>query len=64
MIVVAGAILVPILCVVHLIRNRRDSLRLRATILQPVAGSAAYLMVEPLPGLLHRRETKTCTNIP
>jgi hypothetical protein len=44
-------ILVQICCVVHLIRNHRNSLWLWAIILLPIAGAAAYLIVEVLPGL-------------
>lgn len=51
-------ILVQILCVVHLIRNRRNSLWLWAIILLPIAGSAAYVVVEILPGLFGRREVR------
>lgn len=51
-------ILVQILCVVHLIRNNRNSLWLWAIILLPIAGSAAYLVVEVLPGLGRRREVR------
>src|SRR5687767_6512192 len=51
-------ILVQICCVVHLIRNNRNSLWLWAIILLPIAGSAAYLVVEILPGLGHRREVR------
>jgi hypothetical protein len=44
--------------VVHLIRNNRNSLWLWAIILLPIAGSAAYVVVEILPGLLQRREVR------
>src|SRR5687767_10274157 len=51
-------ILVQICCVVHLIRNNRNSLWLWAIILLPIAGSAAYVVVEVLPGLSQRREVR------
>jgi hypothetical protein len=51
-------ILVQIVCVVHLIRNNRPSLWLWAIILLPIAGSAAYAVVEILPGLGQRREVR------
>ncbi len=53
-----ATILVQIACVVHLIRNHRNSLWLWAIILLPIAGSAAYLVVEILPGLFQRREVR------
>jgi len=58
MILFIGTILVQILCVVHLIRNRRANLWLWAIILLPIAGSAAYIVVEILPGLFQRREVR------
>jgi FimV-like protein len=51
-------ILVQIVCVVHLIRNHRNSLWLWAIILLPIAGSAAYIVVEILPALYQRREVR------
>jgi FimV-like protein len=51
-------ILVQICCVVHLIRNHRNSLWLWAIILLPIAGAAAYLLVEVLPGMGRRREVR------
>jgi len=51
-------ILVQIGCVVHLIRNHRNTLWLWAIIFLPIAGSAAYLVVEILPGLFQRREVR------
>lgn len=51
-------VLVQIACVVHLIRNRRPNLWLWAIILLPIAGSAAYVVVEILPGLFQRREVR------
>jgi hypothetical protein len=44
--------------VVHLIRNGRNNLWLWAIILLPIAGSAAYFVVEILPGLFQRREVR------
>ncbi|HYI40940.1 MAG TPA: tetratricopeptide repeat protein [Allosphingosinicella sp.] len=58
MIFVGVTILVQILCVVHLIRNHRNSLWLWAIIGLPIAGSAAYCVVEILPGLFGRREVR------
>ncbi|HEX8238787.1 MAG TPA: tetratricopeptide repeat protein [Allosphingosinicella sp.] len=51
-------ILVQIGCVVHLIRNSRPTLWLWAIIFLPIAGSAAYVVVEVLPGLFQRREVR------
>lgn len=51
-------ILIQICCVVHLIRNHNASLWLWAIILLPIAGSAAYIVVEVLPGLSQRREVR------
>lgn len=58
MIFVVATVLVQIACVVHLIRNGRPSLWLWAIILLPIAGSAAYVVVEILPGLFGRREVR------
>lgn len=58
MIFVVATVLVQIACVVHLIRNRRPGLWLWAIILLPIAGSAAYVVVEILPGLFQRREVR------
>jgi hypothetical protein len=58
MILVVATVFVQIACVVHLIRNHRNSLWLWAIIGLPVAGSAAYLVVEVLPGLGGRREVR------
>jgi hypothetical protein len=58
MIFFVGTMLIQILCVVHLIRNRRNNLWLWAIILLPIAGSAAYFVVEILPGLFQRREVR------
>jgi hypothetical protein len=58
MIFFVGTVLVQILCVVHLIRNQRANLWLWAIILLPIAGSAAYILVEILPGLFRRREVR------
>jgi FimV-like protein len=51
-------VLVQIFCVIHLIRNRRNNLWLWAIIMLPIAGSAAYFIVEILPGLFQRREVR------
>lgn len=56
--IVIVTVLVQIFCVVHLIRNQRASLWLWAIILLPIAGSAAYIFVEILPGLVQRREVR------
>ncbi|HEX8483228.1 MAG TPA: tetratricopeptide repeat protein [Allosphingosinicella sp.] len=58
MIFFIATIAVQIACVVHLIRNHRNNLWLWAIILLPIAGSAAYLVVEILPGLFQRREVR------
>jgi hypothetical protein len=52
------SVLIQIACVVHLIRNHRPSLWLWAIIFLPIAGSAAYMVVEILPGLFQRREVR------
>ena len=58
MIFFLATILVQIACVVHLIRNHRNTLWLWAIIFLPIAGSAAYAVVEILPGLFQRREVR------
>ncbi|HEX6375364.1 MAG TPA: tetratricopeptide repeat protein [Allosphingosinicella sp.] len=58
MIFFIATIAVQIACVVHLFRNHRNSLWLWAIILLPIAGSAAYVVVEVLPGLFQRREVR------
>jgi FimV-like protein len=58
MIFFVATILIQICCVVHLIRNHRNNLWLWAIILLPIAGSAAYVIVEILPGLFQRREVR------
>ena len=58
MIFVVATVLIQIACVVHLIRNGRNTLWLWAIIALPFAGSAAYFAVEILPGLLGRREVR------
>jgi hypothetical protein len=58
MIFFIATILIQIACVVHLIRNHRNNLWLWAIIMLPIAGSAAYLVVEILPGLFQRREVR------
>ena len=58
MIFFIATILVQVACVVHLFRNHRNTLWLWAIILLPIAGSAAYVVVEVLPGLFQRREVR------
>lgn len=58
MIFIVATFLVQVACVVHLFRNHRNSLWLWAIILLPIAGSAAYAVVEILPGLGRRREVR------
>jgi FimV-like protein len=58
MIFFIATIAVQIACVVHLIRNHRNNLWLWAIILLPIAGAAAYVVVEILPGLFQRREVR------
>jgi len=49
---------IQVACVVHLFRNHRNNLWLWAIILLPIAGSAAYVVVEVIPGLFQRREVR------
>jgi FimV-like protein len=58
MIFILGSFLVQVACVVHLFRNHRNTLWLWAILLLPIAGSAAYVVVEILPGLFGRREVR------
>lgn len=58
MIFILGSFLVQVACVVHLFRNHRNTLWLWAILLLPIAGSAAYVVVEVLPGLFRRREVR------
>lgn len=58
MVFILGTFLVQVACVVHLFRNRRNTLWLWAILLLPIAGSAAYVVVEVLPGLFQRREVR------
>ncbi len=58
MIFILGSFLVQVACVVHLFRNHRNTLWLWAILLLPIAGSAAYAVVEILPGLFGRREVR------
>ncbi|MFL6845926.1 MAG: tetratricopeptide repeat protein [Allosphingosinicella sp.] len=53
-----ATIAIQIACVVHLFRNNRNNLWLWAIILLPIAGSAAYVVVEVLPGLGRSREVR------
>lgn len=50
--------LVQVACVVHLFRNNRNTLWLWAILLLPIAGSAAYLVVEVILPLFQRREVR------
>ena len=58
MIFILGTFLVQVACVVHLFRNHRNTLWLWAILLLPIAGSAAYVVVEVLPPLFRRREVR------
>lgn len=58
MVFILATFLVQVACVVHLFRNHRNSLWLWAILLLPIAGSAAYVVVEVLPGLFRRREVR------
>jgi hypothetical protein len=58
MLFILGTFLVQVACVVHLFRNHRNNLWLWAILLLPIAGSAAYVVVEVLPGLFRRREVR------
>jgi hypothetical protein len=58
MIFILGTFLVQLACVVHLFRNNRNTLWLWAILLLPIAGSAAYVVVEVLPPLFRRREVR------
>lgn len=58
MIFILGSFLVQVACVVHLFRNHRNTLWLWAILLLPIAGSAAYFVVEVLMPLFGRREVR------
>lgn len=58
MIFILGSFLGQVACVVHLFRNNRNTLWLWAILLLPLAGSAAYAVVEILLPLLGRREVR------
>lgn len=58
MIFILGTFLLQVACVVHLFRNHRNTLWLWAILLLPIAGSAAYAVVEILMPLLGRREVR------
>lgn len=58
MIFFIATILIQVACVVHLFRNHRNTLWLWAIILLPIAGSAAYVVVEVIPGLFQHREVR------
>ncbi len=58
MIFILGAFLIQVACVVHLFRNHRNTLWLWAILLLPIAGSAAYVVVEVLLPMFGRREVR------
>jgi FimV-like protein len=58
MIFILATFLVQVACVVHLFRNHRNTLWLWAILLLPIAGSAAYVVVEVLSPLVRRREVR------
>lgn len=58
MIFILGTFLFQVACVVHLFRNHRNTLWLWAILMLPIAGSAAYVVVEVLPPLFRRREVR------
>lgn len=51
-------ILVQILCVVHLMKSGRNKLWLTAIVFLPIAGSAAYFLLEILPDLTGNRHMR------
>lgn len=55
---ILGSFLIQVACVVHLFRNHRNTLWLWAILLLPIAGSAAYAVVEILLPLFQRREVR------
>lgn len=58
MVFILATFLVQVACVVHLFRNQRNTLWLWAILLLPIAGSAAYVVVEVLMPLFGRREVR------
>jgi FimV-like protein len=58
MVFILATFLVQVACVVHLFRNHRNTLWLWAILLLPIAGSAAYAVVEILMPLFGRREVR------
>lgn len=59
MILYLGMIAVQVLCIVDVIRSRRNQLWIMALVFLPVASAIAYLIVEVLPGLRGNRHIRT-----
>lgn len=55
------SILIQVLCIVHLIKSGANRLWLTAIIFLPMAGSAAYFLVEILPTLMGNRHVRHAT---
>ena len=53
------SLLLPVLCIVHLMRNSRNSMWITALIFLPIVGPLAYFIVEILPGLSGNRHVRT-----
>jgi hypothetical protein len=53
------SLILPILCLVHLMRNGRNQMWIMPLIFLPVIGAAAYFIVEILPGLQGNRHIRT-----
>lgn len=51
--------LIQICCVVHIIRTGRNQMWLLAVVFLPIAGSAAYFLLEVAPGLASGRQAQT-----
>lgn len=58
MIAAGGIMLLQILCIVHVIRNKRNQLWIGALMFLPVASAVAYLVVEVLPGFRTHRHVR------
>lgn len=58
MVFIFATFAIQVACVVHLFRNHRNTLWLWAILLLPIAGSAAYAVVEILLPLFQRREVR------
>ena len=52
-------LLLPVACIVHLMRNGRNPLWISALIFLPLVGAIAYFIVEILPGLGTNRHVRT-----